>query len=367
MEYFRTVMNGTDRRPAAAVMRAVASAIEPCYATGMRLRNRLFDAGLKQIHSLGRPTISVGNLTAGGTGKTPLVRWLADRLRSQGRHVAILARGYRSVGSEPGDEQRMLEAALNADGLARIELIANPDRVRGASLALARDGAIDLFILDDAFQHRRVRRDLDVVLISAPEPFGFDHVLPRGLLREPLTALKRAGAVVLTHCDQVSAADLDALERRVRSYHADVPIYRSAHAHVGLKGAAGGERRPTELLGQQPFYAFAGIGAPELFDSQLKRWGGMYRGHRWLADHFQYDAETVNDLRSAARMCGAAALVTTEKDWVKLAGISPEAGALPIWRIEMALQFLGDDEARFWKQIADAVGEMPGAPSGAPR
>jgi tetraacyldisaccharide 4'-kinase len=365
MEYFRTVMSGADRGLGASALRAGAFVIEPFYATGMRVRNRLFDAGLKRTQSLGRPTISVGNLTAGGTGKTPLGRWLADRLRSQGRHVAILARGYRSVGSEPGDEQRMLDAALNADGLARIELIANPDRTKAASMALARNAGIDVFILDDAFQHRRVRRDLDVVLISAPEPFGFDHVLPRGLLREPLTALKRAGAVVLTHCDQVSAADLDALERRVRAYHADVPVYRAVHAHVGLKEAAG-ERRPMDLLAHQPFYAFAGIGAPELFDSQLKQWGGMYRGHRWLADHFQYDAETVNDLRSAARMAGAEALVTTEKDWVKLAGISSEAGALPIWRIEMALQFLDDDESRFWRQIAGALGGPPAAPAGTP-
>src|ERR1700722_12470053 len=107
MEYFRIVMSGTDRGLGASALRAGASVIEQFYGVGMRARNRLFDAGLKRTHGLGRPTISVGNLTAGGTGKTPLVRWLADRLRNQGRRVAILARGYRSVGSEPGDEQRM--------------------------------------------------------------------------------------------------------------------------------------------------------------------------------------------------------------------------------------------------------------------
>jgi tetraacyldisaccharide 4'-kinase len=354
MDYER-VMNGDDRSAAAAALRAAASIAEPFYSAGMILRNRLFDSGLKRTHSLGRSTISIGNLTAGGTGKTPMVRWLSDRLREQGRHVAVLARGYRSGGLEAGDEQRMLDAVLNAGGSAKVVLIADPDRVRGATLALAGDPEIDVFVLDDAFQHRRVRRDLDVVLISAPEPFGLDHVLPRGLLREPMSGLRRADAVVLTHCDQASETALADLEQRIRTYNPRSPIYRTVHAHAGLKQGSGGDVAPIELLGQKPFFAFAGIGAPARFDTQLKRWGERYRGSRWFADHFAYDAAAVNALQSAARAAGAEMLVTTEKDWAKLADLPLASDALSIWRIEMELKFLGDDASQFWKQIVDAV------------
>jgi tetraacyldisaccharide 4'-kinase len=355
MDYLQNVISGKARGPAAAALRAAASIAEPIYAAGMSVRNRLFDAGVQRIHDLGRPTIAIGNLTAGGTGKTPMVRWLADRLRSHGRHVAILARGYRSVRGELGDEQRMLDAALNLPGLARVELVADPDRCRGAAFALEKNPQINLFILDDAFQHRRVRRDLDVVLISAPEPFGFDHVLPRGLLREPMSGLRRAGAIVLTHCDQVSVAELAALERRIRAYNADAPVYRAVHAHIGLKRDDGASTEPIELLNATPFFAFAGIGAPGRLDQQLKRWGDRYRGARWFPDHFAYDEPAMNTLQSAARAAGAEVLVTTEKDWVKLGGREIGSRSLPIWRIEMSLQFTDDGDSKLWKQISGVI------------
>jgi tetraacyldisaccharide 4'-kinase len=356
MDYIRNVMSGTQRGAGATALRLAASVAEPWYAMATRLRNRLFDTGVMPSHHLGRPTISVGNLTAGGTGKTPMVCWLAERLRVHGRHVAILARGYKSGQASQGDEQRMLDAALNAGGSPKVELIANPDRVAAAASVLARDPSIDLFLLDDAFQHRRARRDLDVVLLSALEPFGFEHLLPRGLLREVPAGLRRAGACVLTHCSQITAEELAAVERRVRIHHAEVPIYRAVHAHTSLKGSGSSDRLPIDSLGQTPFFAFAGIGAPAQLDLQLRQWGSAYRGRRWFPDHHHYTVADLTDLRSAASHYGAEVLVTTEKDWVKLCDLPGVEHALPILRIEMVLQFLEADEARFWKRIVEAIG-----------
>jgi tetraacyldisaccharide 4'-kinase len=353
---YRNMMSGADRGLGAAALRLAASMAEPLYAAATRMRNRMFDAGVMKSYDLGRPTISVGNLTAGGTGKTPMVCWLAEQLRARGLRVAILARGYKSEGGERGDEQRMLDAALNTGALSTVELITNPDRVAAATAALARDPGIDVFVLDDAFQHRRARRALDVVLLSAPEPFGFERLLPRGLLREGPEGLHRAGACVLTHCDQLAPQKLEAVERRVRNDQPDLPIYRTVHAHRFLKRSAAGELRPIDCLGQTPFFAFAGIGAPELLDHQLRSWGTTYRGRRWFPDHHHYTPADVTALRAAAEASGAEILVTTEKDWVKVADLPGMARELPILRIEMALQFLDGDESRFWNQIAGVIG-----------
>ena len=355
MDYLQNVISGADRSAGASALRLAASFAEPFYATAMRARNQLYDLGAMQSHDLGRPTISVGNITTGGTGKTPMVRWLAERLRGHGRRVAILARGYKSDGAAHGDEQRMLDAALNAGELSKVQLITNPNRVAAAAEAIARDSKIDVFLLDDAFQHRRARRDLDLVLLNAPEPFGFGHVLPRGLLRESLHGLSRAAACVLTHCDQVAADDLAALERRIREFNPKVPIYRTVHAHGGLKGTGAVDPRPMDWLSATPFFAFAGIGSPSRLDYALRRWGATYRGSRWFPDHYQYSAMDLNDLRSSATASGAQALVTTEKDWIKLVGIVGVEQTLPIWRIDMALQFLETDESRIWAQISESM------------
>ena len=157
-------------------------------------------------HRLPHPTISVGNITTGGTGKTPVVRWLAERLQEQGRRPAVLMRGYRSEGGI-SDEQSLLQQQL-----PEIPVIANPDRVRGAADATQKQNDIDTFILDDGFQHRRVHRDFDLVLIDATAPFGFGHILPRGSLREPLSGLRRANALLITRSSQVDVNRLKEIE-----------------------------------------------------------------------------------------------------------------------------------------------------------
>ncbi|HSU68635.1 MAG TPA: tetraacyldisaccharide 4'-kinase, partial [Tepidisphaeraceae bacterium] len=220
----KRIMSGEACGVGPALVRSVLAIAEPFYSAAARLRNHSFDSGRKTVKSLPRPVISIGNVTTGGTGKTPAVRWLAERLRDEGRHVAILSRGYKSVDAGLGDELTMLDRALNAPGKPAVLVRANPDRFIAGTRLLEQAPETNVFILDDGFQHRRLARNLDIVLINALEPFGFDHVLPRGMLREPLTSLRRADAIVVTHCDRVSAEAIGSVESTIRRYHPGVPL-----------------------------------------------------------------------------------------------------------------------------------------------
>src|SRR4051812_22379030 len=184
-------MSGEARGVGAALLRAGLSVISPVYATVMRGRNAKFDLGLG-VTRLPRPVISVGNITAGGTGKTPVVRWLCERLRDTGERPAVLMRGYKAAAGERGDEAAMLEGMLNRSGVQNVVVHAQADRVAGGLGVLRDHPDVSVFVLDDGFQHRRLARDFDLVLVDACEPLGYGRVFPRGLLREPACGLGRA-------------------------------------------------------------------------------------------------------------------------------------------------------------------------------
>ena len=363
-QFARAVMSGTDRRARAAALRLALASAEPVYAGAAALRNWLFDAGLRSRHRLPRPTISVGNITTGGTGKTPVVRWLAGRLRERGLRIAVLSRGYRAgghgggAGGALGDEQVMLDRALNAPAEQyRVVLVADPDRVRGAQEALRLRPETDVFLLDDGFQHRRVARDLDVVLVSATSPFGYGHVLPRGMLREPLRGLRRAGAFVISHADQVPPEELGAIEATLRRHNGAAPIYHAAHAHAALRTSADAVRPLEDLRGRR-YFAFCGIGDPSTFFRQLESLGGRSVGECSFVDHHAYTEHDLASLRRAASAAGADVLLTTEKDWVKLEALpSARLEAPPVWRVDVEIQFRGDDGERLLDQVMPALGE----------
>src|SRR5205814_1694442 len=191
-------------------------------------RNSSYSRGILRSARAARPVISVGNITTGGTGKTPVVRWLASRLRDQGKHVAILLRGYKSAGAAGSDERELLDRLLNASTSDNPVIVhANPDRVAGAAETLQKHPDVDVFVLDDGFQHRRLQRDFDLVLIDATNPFGFGHVLPRGLLREPLGGLGRASALLITRCDQVAHEALGQVEQKLKWFAPAAPVLHS--------------------------------------------------------------------------------------------------------------------------------------------
>ena len=343
-QYIIRVMNGRQRGLGASLLRGALAAAEPFYSGIVSLRNRRYNRG-RGVKKLPRPVISVGNITAGGTGKTPVVRWLCEQLRAAGRHPAVLLRGYKSTGGV-SDEQRMLQDALNGPGQTPIVVHINPNRFAGGNDVLREHPEVDVFVLDDGFQHRRLARDVDLVLINATEPFGHDRVHPRGLLREPLRGLRRAHAVLITRSDEVDAEALAQIEQRIRE-HAAAPIFHAMHAQVGFRSNSA--FHPIEELAGKRLFAFCGIGDPESFLRQLQSRAGNLVGSRVFADHHVYTDRDLGQLNQAAATAGAEALVTTEKDWAKLGAAIPSS--LPIWRIEMAIRFRLGDEATLLRQM----------------
>ena len=330
-QFAKRVMSGEARGFGAATLRCALAIAEPFYAMAMRLRNWSYSRGLIATHRLSVPVISVGNITTGGTGKTPLVIWLARELAARGRRPAIILRGYKSRGGV-SDEQRVLESALA--GVATV--VANPDRVSAGKTLLESGTSVDVILLDDGFQHRRLSRDFDLVLIDATAPFGFGHALPRGLLREPLSGLERADAFVRTRVDQADPATLSAIDSELRSRNRDAPIYQSRHVMRSLLAANGDSIAPEQLRGRR-MLAFCGIGNPQSFNAQLTDLGAVVVGLEAFADHHDYSEPDMTGLNERARSAGAEFLVTTEKDWAKVEKLAGWI-SLPLWRVGLDIE-----------------------------
>ena len=306
------------------------------YALAVGLRNRYHDDPRHQ-RRMAAAVISVGNLTLGGTGKTPFVAWLARRLvaggpTERGLRVAIVSRGYGSRhASRPGaggnDEARELALAL-----PDVPHVQNPDRVAAAEEAIRADGA-QRIIMDDGFQHRRLARDLDIVLVDAMEPFGFGHVFPRGTLRESLAGFARADVIVLSRADLVDAECRAAIRRQIERYAPGAAWIEAVHRPLRLR-VVGGTEQPLASLAGRHVAAFCGIGNPPAFAETLERLGCQLLGPRTFADHWAYSAD---DLRGLAGWAASrqAMLVCTLKDLVK---IDPAwLGDQPVWALEIGL------------------------------
>jgi tetraacyldisaccharide 4'-kinase len=260
----------------------------------VRLRNWRFDRTHGTVN-VGVPIISVGNITTGGTGKTPVVAWIVDRLREFGRQPAILSRGYKPIDGAANDEKRLLDRLC--PGVPHIQ---DPDRVAGAQLAIAGHGC-DVLVLDDGFQHRRLARNLDVVLIDALNPWGYGHLLPRGLLREPPSALRRASIVVVTRTDACPADALCRVQREI-SQQTAAAVVTSAFRPVALVDAAEATAPLTAIDGET-ILAFCGIGNPEGFWRTLSVIGpDLFHVQRLVfPDHHHYQLADLLRIADAAR------------------------------------------------------------------
>jgi tetraacyldisaccharide 4'-kinase len=305
------------------------------YNLAMNVRNALYDRGWIASHSLGARTISIGNITTGGTGKTPLVALVAEMLAENGEKVCVLTRGYgrenpsarvlvldgervladaKTGGDEPVELARTL--------LGKAVVIADGDRVAAAKWARDNFG-ITAFVLDDGFQHRRAKRDLDIVCIDATDPFGCGRVLPAGRLRESLKNLRRADAIVVTRAGL--AGDLKDLRSEISRLNKTAPVFLAENRIASLVLLEDFQTRTqnSENKPAKPF-AFCGLGNPQSFFDQLKHDGIDTAGTKVFRDHHLYGADDVHLLESAANAAGADSLITTGKDAVKLAGLKFE-------------------------------------------
>jgi tetraacyldisaccharide 4'-kinase len=278
------------------------------YRCGVAFRNSLFDTGIKKSHAVPIPVISVGNLTTGGTGKTPTVAMLVRMLKEAGHRPGIISRGYRELAEGGNDEARVLE--LLCPGTPHVQ---NRGRVLAARKITANDGC-SVIIADDAFQHRRLKRDLDIVLIDALNPWGHDALLPRGLLREPVSELRRADIVIVTRADLVDETSRADIWKTVDANNTAAAKVELSFAAAGLVDKAGNHHTVENL----DTVAFCGIGNPDGFRKTLASAEIPIRELVEFPDHHHYDQNDLQQLTETAEKSGATALVTTVKDLVKI-------------------------------------------------
>jgi len=335
-------MRGERGGVGAAALRAGLSALVPFYAAAVAGRNTLFDWGLRRPRSLGRPVVSVGNLSTGGTGKTPMVIEMVRRLQALGARPAVLLRGYRA-GAGGSDEAAVLSGELGP----AVPIAADPSRVRAAEAVLAANPDVSVFVLDDGFQHRQVQRDLDLVLIDATDPLATAHLLPRGFLREPADNLRRASAVIITRADAAAGPDLADLDRLVTALHGREPVAHAAHRWSGLRTGSG-DGVPVDGLRGQEVLAVCGIGNPGPFLAMVR---AACAGCEALTfgDHHAYTESDMAGIAARARQGSCGAIVTTEKDWVKWSalprGPALLAGAPPVYRPILTIEMLDGSDA----------------------
>jgi tetraacyldisaccharide 4'-kinase len=311
--------------------RAATIALAPfgaLYSAAISARSIGYEKRFLKTHEVAAPVISVGNITVGGTGKTPLVQWLAQQLADSGRTVCILTRGYRrenpkqqvvvSDGEQilsdlahSGDEAMMLAESL----LGRSAVVCDADRLAAATWAIEHLHT-DVLLLDDGFQHRRLARDLDIVTIDASNPFGNEHLLPAGILREPIKNLDRADCIVLT---RGSESETDLIERIGQVTNA--PIFQSRTTIENFHALHSRNEVHDAAAIDEPVAAFCGIGNPRAFFSQLRGVAMEVRHEAAFRDHHKYSQADIDHLTEQARSKGAQALITTAKDAVKLGSL----------------------------------------------
>jgi tetraacyldisaccharide 4'-kinase len=347
---FRDVVSGRARGTAASLARAGLRVLEWPYTAAVRFRNWRYDTHRASVARIGVPVVSVGNITMGGTGKTPAVEWLARWFAEQGVRVALVSRGYGAKPGRPNDESLEL-----AQKLPSVPHVLDRDRVRGARQAIVQFGC-QLIVLDDAFQHRRLHRDLDIVLVDALEPFGFGHVFPRGTLREPLDGWNRAHVVMLTRAELVNEPARASIRASVAQRAPAAIWVEATYAPRALVSADGQERPLADLAGKR-VAAFCGIGNPAGFRHSLARTGCELVALREFADHFAYAPCDVEALARWADSLGVAGVVCTSKDLVKIGDRWP--GATPLWGLAARLQIVAGQEP-FEAALRSLIGQARG-------
>jgi tetraacyldisaccharide 4'-kinase len=330
------------------------------YRFGISTRLALYQRGWLPVRRLPFPVISVGNLTVGGSGKTPHVALIAAHFKERGVRVVVLSRGYGGEKSRAGavisTDQGLIGTVAEggeepywlAEHLPGVPVIIGRDRYRSGMLARHRFQA-ELAVLDDAYQHLGLARDINILLLPAPRPFGEGGLLPGGTLREPEQQIRRADLIVITQTEMVSKEKIPALLARVQALHPRIPIFTSSQAVRSLRRFPGQEPQPVLPLKDKRILAFCGLARPESFAHSLRAVGVEIVRLVPFRDHTVYRKRDLTRLALLADQAGAAAVVTTEKDALKL----PDwPGAVPLFvlQIEVAL-----DDPLFWRRLDDLL------------
>ena len=329
--YLLKVISGENCKFIDKLILIMLSMLEIIYIIGIKMRELLYNIDIFESKELSCKVISVGNITVGGTGKTPLVERLARDIKAKGNRVVVISRGYRSEGDGPvivsdgkeihvdvgqaGDELYML-----AHNLDDIPIIRGKNRWEAGRLAV-KEFAPDFILLDDSFQHWQLKRDIDIVVIDAMQPFGYDHLIPRGLLREPISSLKRADLIFITKSHRVSRERLSEIKTKIKKYNNNSRIINSTYKPLNLETLVACTKEETlsspDQLEDRKVIALSGIGNPTSFVRGLNELNTDVVDNFDYPDHHDYCEEDIMDIAVEAQLNKAELVITTEKDAVK--------------------------------------------------
>jgi tetraacyldisaccharide 4'-kinase len=360
----------------ASAMRLLMFMLSGVYRAVVQTRLRLYRRGWKEQHYLGTLVVSIGNLTVGGTGKTPVVEMLARTLRDRGRRVSILSRGYKSkkldavqswtrpdgtaypaedmpkvvsTGEEvllaskfAGDEPYML--ASNLDG---VSVVVDKDRVKGGRFAVG-ELLADTLLLDDGMQYLNLAHAIDIVLVDSKSPFGTGSLLPRGTLREPKSNLRRASYIFITKCDGSSN---EQLVERLRRYNRVAEIIECTHGPKYLQNLTTGERQPLSFLQSKYVAAISGIAVPENFERQVEALGAKIEIRRRFSDHHRFSRKEITKFLSRCTERDMDLIVTTEKDAVRFP--KQDRIEVPIYFLRIEVEILKGHDV--WERLIDRL------------
>jgi len=337
--FFVRALYGSATGLAPAFFRLLMVPAAAVYGTVTWLRRRFYRRGVLPVGRLGVPVVSVGNLTSGGTGKTPVVEWVVRWLLRNGGKPAVLSRGYGGTvtSAAPGKND---EALMLARSLPGVPHYPDPDRLRAGRSAVA--AGADCLVLDDGFQHLRVHRDVNLALIDALDPFGGGWVLPAGTLRESVSCLREADAVILTRVDTVSESELGRLRERLHRLAPQVVLCETTHRPTHLVTVGSTETEPPERIAGRKVFLFCGIGNPRGFLRTVERLAAEPVAVHFLPDHFSYRREDLARIAEDCTRAGAEVALTTEKDAVKIGGKWP--GRLPLLALRVEIDFTAGQE-----------------------
>jgi tetraacyldisaccharide 4'-kinase len=324
------------------------------YELIVRTRIALYATGYKKARRLETPVVSVGNLTVGGTGKTPCVAFIARYLLEEGHQVAILSRGYKRSTSglvEVSDTESVIQDAraagdepyLLAQSLPGVRVVVDADRYRAGEW-LERKGEVTVFVLDDAFQHLALERNLNLILIDATDPIAAAEMVPLGRLREPVTSLRRADAVIVTRSDE--PFDQREMKQLVATYcQPTTPVFYAYHDLVSLRPLSGGESVAPQAFARKRVATLSGIARPERLLHDLRHFGIEIVSSQTFPDHHKYTAKEFRDALERAIEAGAEALIITEKDAINLSEGATAESHLPVYIAR--IEFRCEDEIAF--------------------
>ena len=365
--YVLGVIVGRRKGKGPAVLRTVLRMLSHVFKVIVQVRLWLYSHGIFRHHALGCQVLSVGNLTVGGTGKTPVVEVFARSLQMRGRKVAVLSRGYKRIkpplwdriigrltfrdlrqpplvvsdghhllldSATSGDEPYML-----ASNLPEVAVVVDKDRVKAGQYAIKELGC-DTLILDDGFQYQSLKHRLDVVLVDRTNPFGYGYMLPRGLLRERIRNIKRAGFIFITKSNGDGAPEL---KQRLRELNPHAEISECRHCPRHVQDIYSRDKKELDVLQGLDIAAISGIAVPQGFEDELKRLGANIVYHKRYTDHHRYSQQEIIDFINKSIRLGAKAILTTEKDAVRFPFI--ERRDLPIYFLRVEIEMLSGTEA----------------------